>query len=220
MSHLKLLKHNFAERIDNACKALALGKGIILVDDEDRENEGDLIFSAEKMAIQSINQLIQDCSGIICLCLTQQKADELALKPMVEKNTSAYQTAFTASIEAKNGVTTGVSAHDRWVTIHTAIHHRATSNDLKQPGHVFPLIADSDGILGRRGHTEGAVDLMKLANLPPYAVLCELMNRDGSMKKLPELIQYAEQHGLTILTVEDIYQYRLIQQACTLSEAG
>lgn len=220
MSHLKLLKYNMAERIDNACKALALGKGIILVDDEDRENEGDLIFSAEKASIQSINQLIQDCSGIICLCLTPQKADALSLKPMVEENTSAYQTAFTASIEAKTGVTTGVSAFDRWTTIQTAIKSEATSSDLRQPGHVFPLIAAINGVLERRGHTEGAIDLMKLANLPPYAVLCELMNRDGSMKKLPELIQYAEQHDLTILTVEDIYQYRLSHEACTLAEAG
>ncbi|MDF1756990.1 MAG: 3,4-dihydroxy-2-butanone-4-phosphate synthase [Legionellaceae bacterium] len=218
MSHFKNFKDSFSERIENACKSLIQGKGVILIDDESRENEGDLIFSAKNISVSDVNQLIQDCSGIICLCLTQQKADSLSLKPMITENTSAYQTAFTVSIEAKTGVTTGVSAYDRWKTISTAITDNASAIDIRQPGHVFPLIANKDGVLKRRGHTEGSVDLMNIAKLPPYAVLCELMNKDGSMQKLPELIQYSKKHDLPILTVEDIYQYRITQQQSGLSE--
>lgn len=211
MSELSLFGNSYIERIHQACKALSAGRGVVLVDDEDRENEGDLIFSAEKVSIEGINQLIQDCSGIICLCLTDEKAQELALKPMVQINTSPYQTAFTVSIEAKEGVTTGVSAHDRWVTIQTAIQANCTKEQLRQPGHVFPLIAKKNGVLERRGHTEGSVDLMKLAGLSPNAVLCELMNKDGSMQKLPQLIEYAQAHHLPLLSIEDIVQYRLVR---------
>lgn len=208
MSHLSIFGNDFVERVQSACKALSLGGGIILVDDEDRENEGDLIFAAEKLSIENVNTMIQDCSGIICLCLTPEKAERLSLKPMVAQNTSLYQTAFTASIEAKKGVTTGVSARDRWTTIKTAIHEDCTLAELSQPGHIFPLIACKDGVFARRGHTEGSVDLMKIAGLKPSAVLCELMNKDGTMKKLPELIDYAQKQGLPLLSVEDIYQYR------------
>ncbi|MCL9682475.1 3,4-dihydroxy-2-butanone-4-phosphate synthase [Legionella maioricensis] len=209
MSNLEMFGNNFVERVNTACKALSLGKGIILVDDEDRENEGDLIFSAEKISIENVNILIQDCSGIICLCLTPEKVEKLSLKPMVTNNTSSYQTAFTASIEAKTGVTTGVSASDRWTTIKTAIQEDCTPAELNQPGHVFPLVACKQGVLERRGHTEGSVDLMMIAGLQPSAVLCELMNKDGTMKKLPQLIHYAQTKGLPLLSVEDIYQYRL-----------
>ncbi len=208
MSYLELFGHTYAKRVESACHALHAGKGIVLVDDEDRENEGDLIFSAEKISIEDVNQLIQDCSGIICLCLTEEKADRLSLAPMVLKNTSPYQTAFTISIEAKKGITTGVSAHDRWMTIQTAIHQESTIQDLSQPGHVFPLIARTNGVLERRGHTEGSIDLMNIACLNPSAVLCELMNNDGTMKKLPQLADYAREHQLPLLSVEDIFQYR------------
>jgi 3,4-dihydroxy 2-butanone 4-phosphate synthase len=209
MSYLTPFGKDSISRVQHASAALQQGKGIILVDDEDRENEGDLIFAAEKISISDVNQLIQDCSGIICLCLTEEKAAILGLKPMVLNNTSPYQTAFTSSIEAKVGITTGVSAHDRFVTIHTAVN--ANSPDaLNQPGHVFPLIARRNGVLDRRGHTEGSIDLMKITGLHPSSVLCELMNKDGTMKKLPELIDYAITHQLTVLSVEDIYQYRQV----------
>lgn len=209
MSDLAIFGHSFVERVNAACNALSLGKGIVLVDDEDRENEGDLIFSAEKISVEDVNTLIQDCSGIICLCLTAEKAQKLSLKPMVSNNTSVYQTAFTVSIEAKNGVTTGVSARDRWTTITTAAQDDCSPDDLSQPGHIFPLVACGKGVFERRGHTEGSVDLMTIAGLKPSAVLCELMNTDGTMKKLPQLIEYAQAKNLPLLTVEDIYQYRL-----------
>ncbi len=212
MSLLKQFGTTAIERVNNACEALKQGKGIVLIDDEDRENEGDLIYAATHLTIDDVVSMLRDCSGIICLCLTEDKAQTLALKPMVDSNTSQYQTAFTISIEAQEGVTTGVSAHDRWKTIHTAIKPDALSSDLRCPGHVFPLIARNGGVLERRGHTEGSVDLLKLAHLAPYAVLCELMNQDGTMKKLPQLISYAEEHHLPLLSVEDIYQVRVAQK--------
>lgn len=202
------------DRIERACHAFQQGQGVILVDDADRENEGDLIFAAETITVSQVNQLIQDCSGIVCLCLTPEKAQELSLQPMVSKNTSTFHTAFTVSIEAKVGVTTGVSAHDRWVTIHTAIQDSALPLDLNRPGHVFPLIARTNGVLERRGHTEGSVDLATIAGLKPAAVLCELMNNDGTMKKMPELIEYAEKNHYPILSIEDIYDYRCRKKAC------
>lgn len=175
------------ERVETAIKALQRGKGILLVDDENRENEGDLIFSAEKMTIPEMALMIRECSGIVCLCLTPEKASSLGLNLMVKKNTSHYGTNFTISIEAAKGVTTGVSASDRITTIKAAIAANAKSCDLVSPGHVFPLIAKSNGVFERDGHTEGSVDLMKLAGLQPYAVLCELTNIDGSMAKMPEI---------------------------------
>jgi 3,4-dihydroxy 2-butanone 4-phosphate synthase len=205
------------ERVMNASQALAAGKGIVLVDDEARENEGDLIFSAEKLTVQNVNQLIQDCSGIVCLCLTSEKASSLSLRPMVSENTSSYQTAFTVSIEAKEGVSTGVSAYDRWLTIKAATKSDSTTESLRQPGHVFPLVAQKNGVLDRRGHTEGSVDLMNIANLDPSAVLCELMNKDGTMKKLQQLIQYAKEFELPMLSVEDICQYRMSFENISLS---
>ena len=209
MSLLKKFGNNAVERVNKACEALIQGKGIVLIDDENRENEGDLIFAAVHLTPEHIVRMLRDCSGIICLCLTTDKAKKLALEPMVQTNTSQYQTAFTISIEAKEGVTTGVSAQDRWKTICTAVKPGALPSELRRPGHVFPLIARDGGVLERRGHTEGSIDLLKLANLEPSAVLCELMNQDGTMKKLPQLITYAEENQLPLLSVEDIYQYRL-----------
>ncbi len=203
------------ERIERACHAFQQGQGVILVDDADRENEGDLIFAAETITVTQVNQLIQDCSGIVCLCLTPAKALALSLHPMVSENTSRFHTAFTVSIEAKVGVTTGVSAHDRWVTIHTAIQDNAQPQHLNRPGHVFPLIARANGVLERRGHTEGSVDLATIAGLKPAVVLCELMNNDGTMKKMPELIEYAKEHQYSILSIEDIYAYRINQDERT-----
>jgi 3,4-dihydroxy 2-butanone 4-phosphate synthase len=196
------------ERVENALDHLQKGKGILLIDDENRENEGDLIFAAESMNVSDMALMIRECSGIVCLCLTNEKADQLQLPYMVQENTSSFQTPFTITIEAKNGVTTGVSAADRLTTIKTAIAQNAKPEDLAKPGHIFPLRAKNNGVLERNGHTEGSVDLMKLAYLKPEAVLCELMNEDGSMAKLNEIISFAQQYDLLVLSIEDIVYYR------------
>lgn len=199
---------NSEERIENAISKLQQGFGILLVDDENRENEGDIIYSAEKMTAKDMALMIRECSGIVCLCLTEKKCTSLGLKPMVKNNTSKNQTAFTTSIEAKLGVTTGVSAKDRLTTIKTAISKNATSESLASPGHVFPLIANNDGVYARRGHTEGSVDLMKMSGLGEFAVLCELTNEDGTMSRLPEICKFANKHDMAVVSIEDIYQYR------------
>ncbi len=196
------------ERVENALEQLKNGKGVLVTDDENRENEGDLIFSAHQMNVQDMALMIRECSGIVCLCLTNEKADKLELPYMVQENTSSFQTPFTITIEAKKGVTTGVSAQDRITTIKTAIARNAKPENLARPGHIFPLRANDNGVLGRSGHTEGSVDLMKLAGLQPEAVLCELMNEDGSMAKLNEIISFAQQHDLIVLSIEDIIYYR------------
>lgn len=196
------------DRVENALKHLQNGKGIILTDDKNRENEGDLVFAAQNMTVKDMALMIRECSGIVCLCLTNDKADDLNLPYMVKENTSSFQTPFTISIEAKEGVTTGVSATDRLKTIQTACATKASAPDLARPGHVFPLRAKDNGVLERNGHTEGSVDLMKLAGLKPQAVLCELMNIDGSMAKLDEIINFAGQNDLVVLSIEDIIHYR------------
>ncbi|MEN2488790.1 3,4-dihydroxy-2-butanone-4-phosphate synthase [Flavobacterium sp. B11] len=196
------------ERVENALEQLKKGKGVLVTDDENRENEGDLIFSAQHITVQNMALMIRECSGIVCLCLTNEKADELELPYMVKENTSSFQTPFTITIEARNGVTTGVSAKDRTTTIKTAIAANAKPEDLAKPGHIFPLRANNNGVLGRNGHTEGSVDLMKLAGLQPEAVLCELMNEDGSMAKLDKIVSFAQEHDLVVLSIEDIIYYR------------
>ncbi|KQB42754.1 3,4-dihydroxy-2-butanone-4-phosphate synthase [Flavobacterium aquidurense] len=196
------------ERVENALKHLQNGKGILLTDDENRENEGDLIFSAQHITVPNMAMMIRECSGIVCLCLTNEKADQLELPYMVKENTSSFQTPFTITIEAKNGVTTGVSAADRITTIKTASAVNAKASDLARPGHIFPLRAKNNGVLERNGHTEGSVDLMKLAGLQPEAVLCELMNEDGSMAKLDKIISFAQEQDLVVLSIEDIIYYR------------
>ena len=205
------------DSIEDAIKDIRAGKLVIVVDDEDRENEGDLIFAAEKMTVENMALMIRACSGIICLCLTSQRAATLKLMPMVAHNTSRYKTPFTTSIEAVEGVTTGVSAKDRLTTIHTAIHPDAEPQTLARPGHVFPLVAQDNGVFSRRGHTEGSIDLMKLAGLNPSAVLCELTNENGTMARLPEVIEFAITHQLTVVTIEDIFQYRQQMQHYCLS---
>ncbi len=199
-------------RVENAIKNLQQGKGIMLVDDENRENEGDIIYSAEKMTVEDMALMIRECSGIVCLCMQEEKCDSLGLKPMVDLNTSKNKTAFTISIEAKEGVTTGVSAKDRLTTIKTAIAENATPASLSHPGHVFPLIARKEGVFERRGHTEGSVDLMKLSGLGACSVLCELTNEDGTMAKLPEVCDFADKHNMTVVTIEDIYVYRKLTE--------
>lgn len=205
---LKKFGISIQDRVENALKHLQNGKGIILTDDKNRENEGDLVFAAQNMTVKDMALMIRECSGIVCLCLTNDKADDLNLPYMVKENTSSFQTPFTISIEAKEGVTTGVSATDRLKTIQTACATKASAPDLARPGHVFPLRAKDNGVLERNGHTEGSVDLMKLAGLKPQAVLCELMNIDGSMAKLDEIINFAGQNDLVVLSIEDIIHYR------------
>lgn len=196
------------ERVRRAIAAVRNGQGVLVVDDEDRENEGDIIFAAETLTPESMALLVRECTGIVCLCLTDQKVKELELPMMVEENSSKYQTAFTVSIEAACGVTTGVSAADRVTTIKAAIKDNAAPSDLNRPGHVFPLRARPGGVLERRGHTEATVDLMQLAGLKPYGVLCELTNPDGTMARLPEIIRFAVRHDMPVMTVEDLVLYR------------
>lgn len=198
-------------RVNTALTALRQGLGVLVVDDEDRENEGDLIFAAETLTNQQMAMLIRECSGIVCLCLTDERIQQLALPPMVIDNDSQYGTPFTVSIEAKHGVTTGVSAADRVTTIKTAIADNAKPADLARPGHVYPLHAAKNGVLERRGHTEGTIDLMKLAGLKPYGVLCELTLPDGTMARLADIVKFAQQHDMPVLTIEDIVTYRQTQ---------
>ena len=197
------------QRVEAALAALRAGLGVLVVDDEDRENEGDLIFAAESMTTAQMALMIRACSGIVCLCLTTERTRQLALPMMVETNSSQFQTAFTVTIEAAQGVTTGVSAQDRLTTIRAAIADQAQPQDLHRPGHVFPLRARDGGVLTRRGHTEATVDLMRLAGLKPYGVLCELTNEDGSMSRLPEVVAFAQQHRMQVLSIEDLVAYRL-----------
>ena len=201
------------ERVIGALKSLKQGSGILVVDDEDRENEGDLIFSTANLDTRQMALLIRECSGIVCLCLTPEKAAALRLSPMVERNTSPYGTAFTVSIEAAEGVTTGVSAADRVRTVKTAAAENSKPEDLRHPGHVFPLVAKGGGVLERPGHTEATVDMMKLAELPPSGVLCELTNPDGAMARLPEIMAFADKHSFPVVSVKDIIEYRRKQEA-------
>ncbi|CAH1592326.1 3,4-dihydroxy-2-butanone-4-phosphate synthase [Vibrio owensii] len=195
-------------RVENALIALKEGRGVLLLDDEDRENEGDIIYSVEHLTNEQMALMIRECSGIVCLCLTDTQADKLELPPMVVNNNSANQTAFTVSIEAKQGVTTGVSAADRVTTIKTAANPNAKPDDLARPGHVFPLRARPGGVMTRRGHTEGTIDLMQMAGLQPAGVLCEVTNPDGTMAKAPEIVAFGRLHNMPVLTIEDMVAYR------------
>ena len=203
------------KRVELALKALQQGNGVLVTDDENRENEGDLIFSAEFITEKQMAMLIRECSGIVCLCLADDKISSLGLPMMVKHNSSHYQTAFTVSIEAAEGVTTGVSALDRVKTIKTAIADNAGPGDLHSPGHVFPLKAKPGGVMERGGHTEATVDLMRLAGLKPCGVLCELTNSDGTMARLPQVVAFAEDNNIPVLTIEDIIKYHkfLIKKA-------
>ena len=199
---------NIQQRVSNTITQLQNKKGIILTDNSNRENEGDLIFSAQHMTVQDMALMIRECSGIVCLCLTNEKADQLELPYMVQENSSQFQTPFTVTIEAKKGVTTGVSAADRLTTIKAASATNALASDLARPGHIFPLRAKNNGVLERDGHTEGSIDLMKLANLEPQAVLCELMNPDGSMANTQDIKHFAKKHDLVIISIADLIHYR------------
>ena len=182
---------------------------VILVDDEDRENEGDLTMAAEAVTPEAINFMSKYGRGLICLSLTGEKVDSLGLPPMVDNNTSPFQTGFTVSIEARCGVTTGISAADRATTILTAVAADAKETDLVRPGHVFPLRAKSGGVIVRTGQTEGSVDLARLAGLTPAGVICEIMDEDGTMARMPSLEKFSEEHNIGICTVADLIEYRM-----------
>lgn len=195
-------------RISAALAAMRAGIPVILLDDFDRENEADLIVAAEKLSVETMALMIRECSGIVCLCLSDDKVRALELPPMAPENGSRYGTPFTVSIEARHGVTTGVSAADRVSTIQAAIARNAQPDDLVRPGHVFPLRATPGGVLARAGHTEGSVDLAKLAGLQPAAVLCELMNPDGTMMRGEQIERFAEERAFPILTIAELIQWR------------
>ena len=201
------------ERVENALAAIAAGRGVLVTDDEKRENEGDIIFAAESITEAQMAMLIREGSGIVCLCLTPEKVQELGLPMMVERNSSRFGTAFTVTIEAAEGVTTGVSAHDRVATIKAAVADGAVPEHLHRPGHVFPLRARAGGVLERGGHTEAAVDLARLAGLRPCGVLCELMNADGTMAQMPAITAFARAHAMPVVTVDDLVRYRNNGQA-------
>ncbi len=197
--------------VEAAIEDIEAGRMVILVDDADRENEGDLCLAAEKVTPEAINFMAKFGRGLICLSMTEEQLDRLHLSMMVPdyENTSGFGTAFTVSIEARQGVTTGISAADRATTILTAIAENARPNDLVRPGHVFPLRAREGGVLRRAGQTEGSVDLARLAGLRPAGVICEIMNDDGSMARMPDLIEFGREHGVKIVTIADLIQYRL-----------
>jgi len=200
-------------RIEDALKDLRQGKMIILVDEADRENEGDLVIAAEKVTPDAINFMARFGRGLICLALTEKKADELELPLMVSENTSNFRTAFTVSIEARRGVTTGISAADRATTILAAIADDAAPEDLSRPGHIFPLRARAGGVLVRAGQTEGSVDLARLGGLKPAGVICEIMNDDGSMARMHDLEKFSKEHGLKIVTTADVIKYRMVKES-------
>jgi 3,4-dihydroxy 2-butanone 4-phosphate synthase / GTP cyclohydrolase II len=195
--------------VPDAIAEIQAGRMVVVIDDEDRENEGDLTLAAEFVTPEAINFMARFGRGLICLTLTEERADYLRLGPMTQDNTSRFGTAFTESIEAREGVTTGISAADRSHTIRVAIDPRSTANDLARPGHVFPLRARKGGVLVRAGQTEAAVDLARMAGLVPAGVICEIMNEDGTMARVPDLIEFCEQHGLMMMTVADLIRYRL-----------
>ncbi|HSO20398.1 MAG TPA: 3,4-dihydroxy-2-butanone-4-phosphate synthase, partial [Desulfosarcina sp.] len=195
--------------IDQAIDDIRDGKMVILVDDEDRENEGDLTMAAEKVTPEAVNFMAKFGRGLICLSLTAEKCAQLNLPMMVQNNTSPFETGFTVSIEAKCGVTTGISAADRATTIHAAVADDAKPSDLTRPGHIFPLRARDGGVMVRVGQTEGSVDLARLAGLKPAGVICEIMDDDGTMARMPALEKFSEEHGIGICTIADLVEYRI-----------
>lgn len=207
-----ILSDDLEGRIAAALEATRAGTPVILLDDFDRENEADLIVAAERLTTETMALMIRECSGIVCLCLSNDTVRALDLPPMAQDNGSRYGTPFTVSIEARDGVSTGVSAQDRVTTIRAAIAPGAQPHDLVRPGHVFPLRANPAGVLGRAGHTEGSVDLAVLAGLRPAAVLCELMNEDGTMMRGAAIEAFARARGFTILTIAELIAWRTRQE--------
>jgi 3,4-dihydroxy 2-butanone 4-phosphate synthase/GTP cyclohydrolase II len=194
--------------IENAIDAIARGEAVVVVDDANRENEGDLIIAAEKTTSETMGFMVRHTSGVICMPLEGTRLDELQLPMMVAENTTAYRTAFTVSVDAKRGTTTGISAADRTTTVHALIDPQTRPEDLARPGHIFPLRYREGGVLKRAGHTEAAVDLARLAGLSPAGVLAEVVNDDGTMARLPELERFADEHGLMLISIADLIRYR------------
>jgi 3,4-dihydroxy 2-butanone 4-phosphate synthase / GTP cyclohydrolase II len=201
------------ESVQRALSEYRAGRMVILVDDEDRENEGDLCLAAEKTTAEAINFMAVHARGLVCLALTEERLTELQIPMMVSHNTSKHDTAFTVSIEARHGVTTGISAADRARTDQVAVADDTRPDDLSRPGHIFPLRARPGGVLVRTGHTEGAVDLSRLAGLKPASVICEIMNDDGTMARLPDLERFAQKHGLPLCSIADLIAYRLANES-------
>jgi len=209
MSELRQGQQNNFSSIEDAMEDIRQGKMIIIVDDEDRENEGDLMIASEKVTPQAINFMAKYGRGLICLALTDERTRELGLSMMVEDNESAFETPFTVSIDAREGITTGISASDRSITIQTAINSQAGKSDLVKPGHIFPLRARAGGVLVRMGQTEASVDIARMSGLYPSGVICEIMDDDGTMARLPSLIEFTREHGLKMITTKDLAEYRL-----------
>src|SRR6058998_1502564 len=195
--------------VPSAIEEIRSGRMIVVVDDEDRENEGDLTLAAEKVTPEAINFMAKYGRGLVCLALTEERLDHLRIGPMTSENTSNYGTAFCEAIDARDGVTTGISAYDRARTIQVAIDPATRPSDLARPGHVFPLRARKGGVLVRAGQTEASVDLARLAGLVPAGIICEIMNDDGTMARVPDLVKFCEKHGLKMVTVADLIRYRL-----------
>ena len=207
-SLLEVFGSDSDERVEAALEALRKGRGIMVADNEDRENEGDLIFAAQTITDAQMAFMVRECSGIVCVCIREDQAKRMELPLMVSHNTSAYGTAFTISVDAAEGVTTGVSAPDRVNAVRAVITPDGKPSDLVAPGHTFPLIAKNGGVLERDGHTEASVDFARLAGLEPAGVLCELCAPDGLMAKLPRVVNFALEHDLTAVTISDLIQYR------------
>ncbi len=208
--------------VEEAVQRLARGEMVVVVDDEDRENEGDLILAADRVTPEAVNFMARNARGLICVALTRDRCERLDLPLMVEsnRNTSAHETAFCVSVEARRGTTTGISAHDRAATVRALIDPETAPDDLLRPGHMFPLRARNGGVLKRAGHTEAAVDLARLAGLTPAGVLCEVMDDDGQMARLPRLVEFAREHGLAMLTVADLIAHRLRSEKLVEQVAG
>jgi 3,4-dihydroxy 2-butanone 4-phosphate synthase/GTP cyclohydrolase II len=212
MSELRQDQKNNFSSIEDAMEDVRQGRMIIIVDDEDRENEGDLMIASEKATPEAINFMAKYGRGLICLALTEERTSELGLSMMVENNESSLETPFTVSIDAREGITTGISASDRSSTIQTAINAQTVKSDLVKPGHIFPLRARAGGVLVRMGQTEASVDIARIAGLYPSGVICEIMDDDGTMARLPSLIEFTREHGLKMITTKDLAEYRLQQE--------
>ena len=200
------------DTIDDVLRDLAQGEIVIVTDDEDRENEGDLVMAAEKATPEAVNFMAMHGRGLICVPVSNDRAEQLGLQRMVAQNREMYRTDFTVSVDAARGITTGISAHDRAATIQTIANPNSTPDDLVQPGHIFPLRAKDGGVLRRAGHTEAAVDLARMAGLQPAGVLCEILHDDGTMARLPELMEFRKKHGLRICTIQSLIAYRRLRE--------
>ena len=212
MSELRQSQQNNFSSVEDAMADVGQGRMIVIVDDEDRENEGDLMIASEKVTPEAINFMAKYGRGLICLALTEERTRELGLPMMVEDNESAFETPFTVSIDAREGITTGISASDRSITIQTAINSQTKKSDLVKPGHIFPLRARSGGVLVRMGQTEASVDIARMSGLYPSGVICEIMDDDGTMARLPRLIEFTREHDLKMITTKDLAEYRLQQE--------